>query len=157
MGYEAPFAAAEAGDFGETEHLLIWAWRRLAADRDSVPSLMMRFAQICGEEGPELLLTLCVFVDALTYASPRPPVLGAPGCATITADERQTLTLLAAIQADRPARLEAQLCWATLPERRSIVEIAANALVGALHANNLGIMPPARVPATQCERPRFAA
>ena len=106
MGYEAPFAPADAPNFREVEHLLVWAWRRIAADRDSCPLIMARFAHSYGEDGPELFLTLCAFVDAFTFASRRPFVFGVPGCTAITSDERQTLALLAAVQAGRDAMHE---------------------------------------------------
>ncbi len=99
MGYWSPVLAGEVPGFGYAEHLLVWSWRRIAMGRSFCPLMREEFAACCGEDGPEVFVTFCIFLKALAVASRRQFVIGIPGCVTVTADERQVLTLLAAAQA----------------------------------------------------------
>lgn len=157
MGYAVPFAIGEGLSFGYAEHLLVWSWRRIATGRSGCPLMLDQFADVCGEDGPEVFVTFCTFLKALAVASRRQFSIGAPGCTTVTADERQVLTLLAAAQAGTPALLEAHLRWIAIPERRLILQIATGALARALMAHALQIALPAHAMPTTCERPRAVA
>jgi hypothetical protein len=142
--------------FGFGQHLLIWSWRRMAVGHTFCPLMMDDFAAAFGEDGPDVLATFCTFLQALGFSSRRPLTIGAPGCPEITADERQTLTLLAAAQADAPATLEAHLRWIALPEKRTVLEIATHALARALLINGMQLDLPEHIQPTACERPAQA-
>ncbi len=156
MGYAAPLIGGEVPGFGYAEHLLVWSWPRLATGR-CCPLMMDEFSAACGEDGPEVFATFCIFLKALGVAGRRKFAIGAPGCLAVTADERQVLTLLAAAQARAPALLEAHLRWIAIPERRHILEIATGALARALCASELGIALPTHDMPGLCERPRAVA
>lgn len=133
---------------GHAEQLLVWSWRRVATGHAYCSLTRDGFAATCGEDGPEVFVTFCTFLQALAVASRRQFLIGAPGLAVLTADERQVLTLLAAAQADDPALLEAHLCWLAIPEKRPVLEIATVALARALCFSALNLVLPARpVPA----------
>ncbi len=143
--------------FGYVEHLLVWSWRRIATGRACCPLMMDEFADACGEDGPEVFVTLCTFLKGLALAGRRQLVIGAPGCLAVTPDERQVLTLLAAAQAGAPALLEAHLRWIAIPEKRHILEIATGAFARALNTNDLRIALPAQAMPIVFERPRAVA
>lgn len=157
MGFETPVVGGEAIGFGYAEHLLIWCWRRIARGHTGCPLVMDELAGACGEDGPEVFVTLCTFLKALALASRRQLTMGTSGSPIITADERQILTLLAAAQADTPALLEAHLRWISFPEKRHILEIATGALARALWVNNLSVPLPTQDAPPVCERPRAVA
>lgn len=131
---------AQATDY--VEHLLIWAWRRIAGGRVDCPVMAREFTDACAEDGRELLITYCTFLRALAFARRRPVAVGLPGRVALTIDERRVLSLLAALQADEPARLEAHLRWMSTPARRLDLRIAAAALARALAVNGLLLAPP---------------
>jgi hypothetical protein len=157
MGYALPSVVGKVLSFGYAEHLLVWAWRRIATGRASCPVMMDEFAAACGDDGPEVFVTFCTFLKALAVASRRQFVIGAPGCAAVTADERQVLTLLAAAQAQSPALLEAHLRWIAIAEKRHVLEIATGALARALAFNQLSVALPKHEMPAVCERPRAVA
>ena len=157
MGYVLPSLAEGFLSFGYPEHLLIWSWRRIALGRSCCPVMMDEFAAACGEDGPEVFVTFCTFLKALAVSSRRQFIIGTPGCATVTADERQVLTLLAAAQAQSPALLEAHLRWIAILEKRHVLEIATRALARALAFNELSLVLPTDELPTVCERPRAVA
>lgn len=156
MGYAARLLGGEILGFGYAEHLLVWSWRRLATGR-CCPLMVDEFTAACGEDGPEVFVTFCIFLKALAVASRKQFAIGAPGCLAITADERQVLTLLAAAQAESPALLEAHLRWIAAPEKRHVLQIATGGLARALAENELGIALPALDMPSQCDRPRAVA
>lgn len=156
MGYAAPLLGADVPGFGYAEHLLVWSWRRMAQGRHC-PLLLDEFTQACGENGPEVFVTLCIFLKALGVASRKRLVIGAPGCLAITEDERQVLTLLAAAQAESPALLEAHLRWIAASGKRHILQIATGALAQAFADHDLRIALPAYAMPSLCERPRAVA
>ncbi len=90
-------------------------------------------------------------------ASRRQFLIGAPGCAAITADERQVLTLLAAAQGDGPALLDAHMRWIAIPEKRRILEIATGALARALAFHELNLTLPVHEIPGAGERPKAVA
>ncbi len=157
MGYALPSMVGAVPPFGHAEHLLIWSWRRIATGRSGCPLMLGEFAAACGEDGPEVFVTFCIFLKALAVASRRPFVTGVPGSLAITDDERQVLTLLAAAQTQSPMLLEAHLRWLAVPERRHILEIATGALARALSCKGLRIALLAHDIPTACERPRAVA
>ena len=55
----------------------------------------------------------------------------------MTPDEQQMLSLLADAQSGHRDAMETRLCWIAAPERRGILEIAADGLASALAANNV--------------------
>jgi hypothetical protein len=147
-GRVAASTAADMQGFGYGEHLLVWAWRRIATGQSPCPVMAQAFRHACGEDGPEVFLTLCTFLKALGFASRRHLMMGKPGCPEITADERQVLTLIAAAQAATPALFEAHLRWMTRPPQRHVLKIAAGALGTALKVNQLCLaLPDADAPA----------
>lgn len=157
MSHSLPWLAGEVQDFGSAEQMLVWSWRRIATGHACCPLTMDAFAAACGEEGPDVYVTFCTFLQALAVASRRQFLIGAPGCAAVTADERQVLTLLAAAQADAPALLDAHLCWIAIPEKRPVLEIATCALARALCLSDLNLAMPAHPAPAACERPRAVA
>lgn len=156
MDYAARLLGGDVLGFGYAEHLLVWTWRRLALGR-SCPLLLDEFTEACGEDGPEVFVTLCTFLKALGVAGRKQFVIGAPGCLAITADERQVLTLLAAAQSEAPALLEAHLRWMAIPDKRHILEIATGALARAFAENEMRLALPIPVTPSTCERPRAVA
>lgn len=157
MAYAQPQVVGEVQNFSPAEYLLVWSWRWVAMGRTCCPVMMDAFAASCGEDGPDVFVTFCTFLKALAVASRRQFVIGAPGCAAITADERQVLTLLAAAQADCPALLDAHMRWIAIPEKRRILEIATRALARALLFNELNLVLPVHAIAGAGERPRAVA
>ena len=157
MAYAQPRLVGEVQNFTPAEYLLVWSWRRVAMGRTCCPVMTDAFAASCGEDGPDVFVTFCTFLKALAVASRRQFLIGAPGCAAITADERQVLTLLAAAQADCPSLLDAHLSWIALPDKRHILEIATNALARALSFHDLTLALPAHEVPGAGERPRAVA
>jgi len=146
-------AETEARGFGEGEHLLIGAWRRIAAGQANCLALAQAFDDVCGEDGADVFLTFCTFLKALGFAGRRPLIVGTPGSPSITADECQVFTLIAAAQAGAPALFAAHLRWLTHPGQRHVLEIATGALATALTVNTLRLALPAPDPSRRCERP----
>ncbi len=136
---------------GYGEHLLVWSWRRIASGRGHCPVLAKEFADACGEDANEVLLTFSTFLKAWAFASRRQLVIGAPDAFTVSPDERRALSLLAAAQAEEPAMLEAHLRWIASPDKRSTLAIAAGALATALSANDIRLALPT------AERPTVSA
>lgn len=140
--------------FGYGEHLLVWAWRRLAIGRGDCPLLVREFDAACGEDGPEVLATLAFFLQVLARASRRRLAIGPPCCLALTADERQVLTLLAAAQTDHSAVFEAHLRWLATRDARPALAIGARALATAFGVHELQLpLPPLPAP-ERCTRIR---
>jgi hypothetical protein len=139
----AALSAEDIAEFGYGEHLLVFAWRRMDAQGTDAAVMPEEFAQACGEDAGEVFNTFCSFLKALAFAGRRGLTLGAPGCLSITADEKMVLTLIAAAQAEMPALLEAHLRWLAEPEKRHVLELATSALAAALEANGLAFTRPA--------------
>jgi hypothetical protein len=149
MTKAAPLMAGEDIGFGQAEQLLIRSWRRIAAGHRWCALMMDEFSAACGEDGPDVFAAFCTFLKALALAGRRQLVIGAPGNAAVTADERQVLSLLAAAQGGSAALLEAHLAWIAAPEKRHLVEIATRSLAYALILNRLEIaLPAAQAPAS---------
>jgi hypothetical protein len=142
----------QALNFGYAEHLLVWSWRRMATGRGHCQFIDREFGEACGENAREVFATFVTFLEALAYASRRQMVLGHPGYLGLTADERQVLTLLAALQNRRLALFDAHLAWLSKPDRRQTLSIGAGALAAALSANDLHLTVPNAVAPTRCDR-----
>jgi hypothetical protein len=80
-------------------------------------------------------MTFCTLLAALAYASRRPLSAGHPGCAWLTGDERQLLTLIAAAQAEDQDLFEANLRWLARADLRASLAMTANAFANALRAH----------------------
>jgi hypothetical protein len=145
--------------FGYAEHLLIWSWRRVAANREMCPLIGREFAESCGADAGEVFATFCALLRALAFARRRALAVGHPGSLAVTPDERQLLNLVAAAQEGRDALFEAHLRWLAKPEAREVLAMAARGMAAALSANGLALAltpidapsrcdgPPALVPA----------
>lgn len=125
--------------FGYAEHLLIWSWRRVAANREMCPLIGREFADSCGEDAGEVFATFCALLRALAFAGRRVLAVGHPGSLAVTPDERQLLNLVAAAQDGRDTLFEAHLRWLAKPESREILAIAARGMAAALSANGLAL------------------
>jgi len=147
----ADFEAEDVMSFGYTEHLLVKSWRRLAVGSPG-PLTMREFDESCGADAAEVFLTFSIFLKALAVASRRPLAIGMPGSLSVTASERQVLTLLAAAQGATPTLFKAHLRWLAHSEQRHILEIAAGALATALKVNGLHLAIPAVAAPSVCER-----
>ncbi len=145
-------ANAEANEFGYAEHLLVWTWRRIAAGQDGCLLIAREFALACGEDAAEVYATLRTFLRALACTCRRRLRVGSPGSPSLTGDERQLLTLIAAAQAGGAAHFEAHLRWLARDTHREALAIATRALGTALLANDLRLSLPAAAGATVCER-----
>jgi hypothetical protein len=138
-------SARRESDYGE--HLLVWSWRRIVEGRIHCPVMAYEFAEACGDAGSQVFAALCVFLRALAAASRRRLAFCAPNPFDVTADERQTLTLLAAAQAEDHALFQAHLSWLARPQQRHELQAAAYALAAALKANRLPLaLPPPATP-----------
>lgn len=102
---------ADTAGISLAEHLLVWSWRKIATGRADCPLIAWEFKRFCGEDAAEVLATLCAFLRALAYAGRRRLQIGYPGCAVLTADERQCLLLIAAAQTGDEVRFDAHLRW----------------------------------------------
>jgi len=112
--------------------VLVWTWRKIAAGGSSCPLIAREFAQLFGEDSPEVLATLCTFLRAVALCSNRRMKVAYAGCLGRTSDERQVLALIAAAQAGNEARLEAHLRWFARSEARLVLRVSAHALGAAL-------------------------
>jgi hypothetical protein len=135
-----------AGDLGEGGHLLVWSWRRMVAASPDCTLLALRYAGLCGDDAPEVIATLCTFLQALGYAGRRRLRVGSIGSEGITADERRLLNLVGAALAGNRVCVEAQLIWLARPEARQLVAIMTFALADALAAHQLPVTPPVTEP-----------
>jgi hypothetical protein len=123
--------------FGSSERLLTWAWRLIAVGRGNCPVLEREFAEACGEDAREVLATFVGFLQALVHAGRRRLVIGAPGGAEKTADERRILALIASAQADEALLFDAHLDWLARADARHILAMGARALATALSVHGL--------------------
>lgn len=143
------FAKLDAHDnandpvFGGGDHLLIWAWRRIAFGQIKCPLLPREFNESFGDDGAEVLAMLQVFLHALDAACWSPLRIGLPGGYCVTRDEELALTLLAAAQSGNHSLFERSIMHLARPEWRHVVAIAANGLAKAFTLNGLclGIAP----------------
>ena len=128
-------AAEPASGYGN--HFLVWSWRRIITGRTDCAWFAQEYDDLCGQNGPEVFNTLCIFLKALGFASRRQIAIGPTGWLSVTPDEQQMLSLLADAQTGQRDAMAARLCWISVPERRGVLEIAAGALAAALAANNV--------------------
>jgi hypothetical protein len=120
---------------------LVRSRRKIAAGRADYPLIAREFKQLCGEDAAEVLATFGTFLRALAYAGRNRLIIGYPGCAAPTADERQCLMLIAAAQTGDEVRFEAHLRWLARAERRPALEISAYALATAIEVHDLQLQP----------------
>jgi hypothetical protein len=147
LGEQKPGQAADMSGLTEGEHLLVRSWRRIAAERTDCPSVSRAFEHTCGEDAAEVLATFCTFLRALAYAGRRLLRVGHPGCASLTRDERQLLTIIAAAQSGDDALFTAHLCWLARVELRPALTIATGALGTALAMHGYLLPLPEAAPA----------
>lgn len=148
LGDQEPRQAEDMSRLSEGEHLVVRSWRRIAAGQTDCPLLFRDFEHACGEDAAEVLATFCTFLRALACAGRRRLRVGHPGCASLTPDERQLLTVIAAAQAGDQARFEANLRWLARAELRAALAIAVSALGTALAVHGYFLpQPEAALPA----------
>ncbi len=128
---------------GRAEHLLVWAWRKIATGGGGCPLIAREFSLSCGEDAGEVLATLYTFLQALACAGRRRLEVGYPGYAELTIDERRMLLLIAAGQRGEASLLDAHLRTFAGAALRPALAIAARALGTALDAHALQLPPPA--------------
>ena len=154
FGPDEPSLGPEMFALSDSEHLLVWTWRRIAAGRGDCPLIPREFARACGEDAAEVFVTFSTFLRALGCASRRLLRVGAPGSASLTRDERQLLSVIAAAQAGDAVRGEAHLRWLARAALRHALANAANALGAALAAHGHWLpQPDPMAPVTRAQRP----
>ena len=128
---------ADTAEISLAEHLLVWSWRKIVTGRADCPLIAWEFKRFCGEDAAEVLASLCAFLRALAYAGRPRLQIGYPGCAVLTADERQCLLLIAAAQTGDEVRFDAHLRWLARAGFRPALSISARALGTALKVHDL--------------------
>lgn len=127
-------------------HLLLWAWRRVAFGQGECPLLAREFVDACGEDGIDVLAMLQVFLHAIGIASRRRLALGMPGGFTLTRDEERVLRLLACARAGDRCHFESDLDLLVDENLREAVSIAAYGLAKAFAVNGLMLRMPEAEP-----------
>ncbi len=138
-----------------SEHLLVWSWRRLINGRPDCPVVAHEFAEACGQNEEKALLALCFFLKVLAGASRRRLAFFAGDPFSVTSDERQVLTLLAAAQAEDGVLFDAHLRWLAGPSQRPALQAATKTLVTILRECNLLLARPVSATSIQGEGPRL--
>ena len=87
---------------------------------------------------------LTLFLKSLSQGCRRMLTVSYPGCADITADERQMIAILAAMQAEDDALLRSHLSWLVKKDYRSCVLDAAQILAELLKQQGLYLALPER-------------
>lgn len=128
--------------FGCGDHLLVWAWRRIAYGQSKRASLGCEFAAMFGEEGAEVLATLQMFLHAPDVAHAYQLSVGMPGGFSLTREQR-VMHLLSAAQLGEQFLFERSLDVLARVELRHDVAIAANALGKAFAHHGLRLSAPA--------------
>lgn len=135
--HETPLAALSA-----SESLIVRTYRKVLLGNKNCPTMSRDFAALYGADAGEVYMTFCTLLCALAYASRRPLKVGYPGCRGLTGDERQLLTLIAAVQAEDTVCFEAHLRWLARAELCASLAITLNAFAHALlsHGQVLPLM-----------------
>ena len=125
----------ELASLRSAEQFLIWALRRMMLQRGPCPLLAREFTLLCGDEGPEALVAYHTLVRFLARNGRHRLAVGELALPRLTRDERQLLSLLAAVQASDAIRAEAHLRWLTATPMRQRIEAAAR-LAGDIFARH---------------------
>ena len=120
----------------DAQCLIVRTFRKILLGNRNCPALARDFALAYGADAVEVYMTFCTLLAALAYASRRPLSAGHPGCAWLTGDERQLLTLIAAAQAEDQELFEANLRWLARADLRASLAMTANAFANALRAHD---------------------
>jgi hypothetical protein len=127
-------------ELSEPESMIVRAWRTIILGRGGCRLLGRSFGP---PDGVQIIEAVATFLRALNHGSRHVLNVGHPGCQSITFDERQMLTVIAAAQADDEALLSSHLTWLVRGERRQEVAQAVQALGGVLSARGLCLPLPA--------------
>ena len=123
--------------------LLIEASRRIAAGGEGCRLTLQEFAAAFPGDGPEVLATFRVFLQAVAHAGRRKLRVARLGSPLLLPDERLLLALITAAQSGDRSLLDDYLCWLTRADRRmTAVTIAACALATALAAHGQWLLSP---------------
>jgi hypothetical protein len=125
-------------ELSEPESLVVRAWRTIILGRCRLPR-----QSFGSPDGLELIEAIATFLRALNHGSRHVLDVGHPGCPTITFDERQLLTVIAAAQADDAPLLTSHLTWLVRSDRREDVAQAVHALGRILRAQGMCLPLPA--------------
>lgn len=127
-------------ELSEPESLVVRAWRTIILGHGGCRLLRQSFGS---PDGLELIEAIATFLRALNHGSRHVLDVGHPGCQTITFDERQLLTVIAASQADEGTLLTSHLTWLVRSDRREDVAQAVHALGRILRAQGMCLPLPA--------------
>lgn len=116
---------ATLDELSPSEHLVVFAWRMLVAGRRHCPALRDELEACAEDDAPKVLAGLSAVLLAVGRGSRKPISVGHPGCAVVTKDERDLLSLLSAAQTGDESLLAARLCWMVRLE----CQLAAAAIV----------------------------
>lgn len=124
----------------DPESLVVRAWRTIILGHGGCHMLGRSFGT---PGGLRLIEAVASFLRALNQGSRHVLDVGHPGCQTITFDERQMLTVIAAGQAGDDALLQSHLAWLVRSDRRAEVTQAVHALGELLHTQGMHVPLPA--------------
>ena len=93
------------------EHLIVWSFRAILADRWDCDLILREYRHACGDRAEEARGAVRAFVDRIEQQSRRPLTIGRPGSLGMTRDEQQLLAAYSAAQRGDEARFEAHLTW----------------------------------------------
>lgn len=106
-----PALAADLRALTSGEHLLVWSFRAVAAERFDCPIVLRQYGDACGGQAAQAHAALRVFAQQMGLVGRRPVTLAPAGCVSLTRDEQLLLAIFAAAQAADRARFDAHLTW----------------------------------------------
>lgn len=118
-------------------YLLTWSWRLIVTGRSHCALLGTLLDDACGNDAGKVFRALCSFLCTLAQTRRRRLEVNPPGCPALTHDEQRLLALIAAAQDNRPALLDAHLCWIAHRNRRNALAQSVRTLAMALDATCL--------------------
>lgn len=118
---------------------IIESWRQAALGNGNTPMLLKEFRRYCGETSEEVFEVYFAFLRMLGRDSRRRLRVGHPGCAGMTPDEIQVLSLLAAAQTGQWTLFDAHLCWLAPNGPRAGIAAAAMVLADRLAGAGIDI------------------
>ena len=121
-------------ELSDPESLVVRAWRTIILGHSGCRMLGASFGS---PDGIQIVEAVATFLRALNHGSRHILGIGHPSCQTITWDERQMLTVIAAAQAGDDALLQSHLIWLVRSDRREDVAQAVQALAGVLRARGM--------------------
>ena len=134
------FESRHGMELSDPESLVVRAWRTIILGHDGCRLLRRSFGS---PDAIQLIEAVATFLRALNHGSRHILDVGHPGCANITFDERQMLTVIAASQAGDDALLLSHLTWLVRSDRREDVAQAVGALGQILYARGMSLPLPA--------------